>query len=311
MSKPQIFVSSTYYDLMHIRDSMELFIDSLGYEAILSERGSIPYIPGMNLDKSCYNLVKSIDIFVLIIGGRRGSNTSAEDEDESVVQKEFKTAIEKNKPVYTLIYKNVYSEYQTFLKNKNSTNRVEYAHVDDEALFKFIEDIEGKRRDLPIHSFSNFQDISDWLRSQWAGFFHHLLEDFSKNEINDRVEEKLKYLEEQNKTTQSWVELLVKNEQDEDKIEKSLTEGKGRLEELDKIEHIRGISPMFFKHITYKHGISTEDLYKSLSKNSTLDGLAKSFTEGFSSNNELLNDLNKNKEEINRIRVEMGLQVYE
>jgi len=39
MSKPRIFVSSTYYDLKHVRSSLEAFIERLGYEPILSEKG--------------------------------------------------------------------------------------------------------------------------------------------------------------------------------------------------------------------------------------------------------------------------------
>ncbi|HAV1364053.1 DUF4062 domain-containing protein [Vibrio parahaemolyticus] len=35
MAKPRIFVSSTYYDLKHIRNSLEAFIDSFGYESVL------------------------------------------------------------------------------------------------------------------------------------------------------------------------------------------------------------------------------------------------------------------------------------
>jgi hypothetical protein len=36
MAKPRVFVSSTYYDLKHLRSAIEAFIDSLGYEPILS-----------------------------------------------------------------------------------------------------------------------------------------------------------------------------------------------------------------------------------------------------------------------------------
>src|SRR5438270_9251216 len=32
MARPRVFVSSTYYDLRHIRGSLEVFIGSLGYD---------------------------------------------------------------------------------------------------------------------------------------------------------------------------------------------------------------------------------------------------------------------------------------
>jgi hypothetical protein len=38
MAKPRVFVSSTYYDLKHIRASLELFIESLGFEAIFPRK---------------------------------------------------------------------------------------------------------------------------------------------------------------------------------------------------------------------------------------------------------------------------------
>src|SRR5438093_238752 len=41
MAKPRIFISSTYYDLKHIRDSLAVFVDRLGFEPILSEKGNI------------------------------------------------------------------------------------------------------------------------------------------------------------------------------------------------------------------------------------------------------------------------------
>jgi hypothetical protein len=35
--KPRIFVSSTYYDLKHIRNNLKSFIDGFGYDAVLFE----------------------------------------------------------------------------------------------------------------------------------------------------------------------------------------------------------------------------------------------------------------------------------
>ena len=44
MAKPRVFVSSTYYDLKHIRDRPEAFIESFGYEPVLFESGDIPLL---------------------------------------------------------------------------------------------------------------------------------------------------------------------------------------------------------------------------------------------------------------------------
>ncbi|MDD2778201.1 MAG: DUF4062 domain-containing protein, partial [Methanocellales archaeon] len=78
MAKPKVFVSSTYYDLKHLRSSLENFIESLGFEAILSEKGNIAFTPDIPLDESCYREAGNADIFVIIIGGRYGSEASRE-----------------------------------------------------------------------------------------------------------------------------------------------------------------------------------------------------------------------------------------
>ncbi len=52
MAKPRIFISSTYYDLKHLRASLENFVESLGFDAILSEKGNIAYAPDIALDES-------------------------------------------------------------------------------------------------------------------------------------------------------------------------------------------------------------------------------------------------------------------
>jgi hypothetical protein len=43
MAKPRVLVSSTYYDLRHIRNSLESFIEGIGYEAVLFESGDIAF----------------------------------------------------------------------------------------------------------------------------------------------------------------------------------------------------------------------------------------------------------------------------
>ncbi len=44
MARPKVFVSSTYYGLRHIRNSLETFIENMGYEGVLFESGDIPFL---------------------------------------------------------------------------------------------------------------------------------------------------------------------------------------------------------------------------------------------------------------------------
>ena len=131
MAKPRVFVSSTFYDLKHVRSSLEAFILSLGYEPILSEKGSIAYSPDVPLDESCYREAKSCDIFVIVIGGRYGSEASGEPSSpdrafheryESITRKEYESAVERDIPTYVLVEKSVYVEYETFKRNRDNTS---------------------------------------------------------------------------------------------------------------------------------------------------------------------------------------------
>ena len=71
--KPRIFVSSTYYDLKYIRNDLENFIKSFGYESVLFESGGVAFVPNNDIESSCYNEIKNCHMLILIIGGRYGS----------------------------------------------------------------------------------------------------------------------------------------------------------------------------------------------------------------------------------------------
>ena len=141
MAKPKVFVSSTYYDLKHIRKSLESFIDDMGYTPVLFESGEIGFDPQVALDKSCYKELKGCQIFVLIIGGRYGSAVSDEsskksrkkledhyDDFTSITRKEYEEARDRDIPIYVFIEKSVFAEFSTFKKYKGK-NKVDYSHV--------------------------------------------------------------------------------------------------------------------------------------------------------------------------------------
>lgn len=119
--KPRIFVSSTFYDLKPIREDLYHFIRQYNYEPIESEAGDIGYVPGQNLDKSCYTAMKDCDMAILIIGGRYGSAASDETDEDgdyiSVTHKEFRTAVENGVPVYAFIEQAVNTEYELYNSN--------------------------------------------------------------------------------------------------------------------------------------------------------------------------------------------------
>jgi hypothetical protein len=217
MARPRVFVSSTYYDLKHIRASLENFIESLGFDAILSERGNIPYDPSLPPDESCYREVENADLFVLVIGGRYGSETSETKTDdpktfydryESITKTEFAHAIEKDIPVYILIDRAVYAEYRTFLRNKTNTG-INYVHADSVNVFLLIEGILAKRRNNPFQQFDRYSDIESWLREQWAGRFRDFLNSNSNQTQLASLAEQVRCLTEISTTLKTYIEQVV------------------------------------------------------------------------------------------------------
>lgn len=189
MARTRVFVSSTFYDLKHIRASLENFIESFGFDAILFERGDIPFHPDRPLDQSCYQEAEGADIFVLIIGGRYGSKANNQSQDtsdnpetyQSITRKEFETAQNRNIPTFILVENAVMTEYRTFLRNRSHKD-ITYAHVDNTAIFHFIDSILEKPRNNPVFGFEKSTQIENWLREQWSGLFRDLLQSRSQTQ---------------------------------------------------------------------------------------------------------------------------------
>lgn len=217
MAKPRIFVSSTYYDLKHLRSSLENFIDGLGYEPVLSEKGDIAYTPEAALEESCYREVRNAEIFVLIVGGRYGSeangsknktNNSFFERYDSITKTEFKNAVTEDIPIYILIEANVYSEFQTFLKNREAKD-IAYAHVDSVNIFHLVEEILALPKNNPIKTFERYSEIEEWLKEQWAGLFRELLNKTTGQKQLTALSAQVTELSEVNKTLRTYLEAVV------------------------------------------------------------------------------------------------------
>ena len=218
MAKPRIFVSSTYYDLKHIRSSLEQFIESIGYEPVLFEKGDIAYMPDTALDESCYAEAAAADIFVLIVGGRYGSENSADHQDkghqfhdvyDSVTKKEFETAYEADVPTYILVDSAVYGEYQTYLRNKEN-ELIKYSHVDSPNIFRFIDYVLNKPRNNPVSNFDRFSQIEAWLREQWSGLFRELLRNRSQQRQLSTLSTQIGELKAANGTLKNYLEEVLR-----------------------------------------------------------------------------------------------------
>lgn len=220
MARPRIFVSSTYYDLKHIRNSLEVFIDNFGYESVLYEQGDIPFHHNNPLDVSCYDEIKRCHILVLIVGGRYGSPASEQEVDiikgldfyNSVTQREYETARSQDIPIYIFVEKNVLSEYRTY-KNNRGNESIKYAHVDNVQIFKLIDEIYAQGRNNLVKDFEDFDDISSWLRDQWAGLFADYLSDRSRDKELEELAVQIAGLKDINSVLKSYVESILEKVQ--------------------------------------------------------------------------------------------------
>lgn len=188
MATPKVFISSTCYDLLQIRSDLKRFIEMCGYEAVLSETHNVTYNVEATLEEDCYAEINYCDIIVGVIGGKFGSE--AKDKDgKSVSMKEMESAIKRKKQIYIFIDNNVKSEYDTYQKNIGKD--IEYPHVDNVEIFKFIQQLK-KNPSIVINGFTTVADITDCLRSQWAGLFQNFLsnkERIRQNEGLVKIEE--------------------------------------------------------------------------------------------------------------------------
>lgn len=218
MANLRVFISSTYYDLKHVRSYIASFITKMGYDATLSEKGKIAYDPSLSLDESCYQDTVSSNILVLIVGGRYGSATSETDTKnnnnefyqryESVTRKEFETASAHNIPTYILVEKAVMLEYETFKKNRGN-DTVTYAHVDSVNIFNFLDDILSKGRNNPLFQFEQPQEIESWLKNQWSGYFRSLLEKKHQNQQLTSLSNQVSELSSINSSLQRYLESII------------------------------------------------------------------------------------------------------
>jgi hypothetical protein len=210
MAKPRIFISSTFYDLHHVRDDLERFVLEFGYEPVRHETGSIPYGKEKAPESYAYQEVELSDIIVNIIGGRFGTE-SREDTAFSVAQNELRRALDRNVQVFIFVEQGVLSEFSTYKLNKDN-KKTKYRFVDDVRIYEFLEKLYNLPANNPITGFQTTKDITEYLRAQWAGLFQRFLREqnrLAEVQLLDEVKTVAN-------TLQQLVEFLTKERQNRD-----------------------------------------------------------------------------------------------
>lgn len=209
MAKPKIFISSTFYDLKHVREDISYFVREQGYDPILFEKGEIPYGRNERPEEYCYMEINNCDILVSIIGGRYGTESS--EHGYSITQKELRNALELNKQVYVFIEKNVMAEYETYKINKDIEG-IKFKHADNRKVYEFLDEVYQLPRNNPIFGFDSSQEIIRILKEQWSGLFQRLL----KNEEDASQVEMMKSLKGTVTTLKDMIKIITEKSENQD-----------------------------------------------------------------------------------------------
>jgi Domain of unknown function (DUF4062) len=169
MRQLSIFVSSTCYDLKSLREHIRRDIASWGHDPVLSEYPSFPVSPDLSTVENCKKVVKDrADIFVLVVGGKRGSldpKTAS-----SVVNSEYREARAAGLDCIVFVDKQVWDLLPIYRNNRN----IDFAPtVDSTTVFGFLEELIADTR--WIYPFTKTEDILSTLRVQLSTRFQDLL----------------------------------------------------------------------------------------------------------------------------------------
>ena len=147
------------------------------------------------------------------------------------------------------------SEYETFKKNRDNKT-IDYAHVDSVNIFTFLDDILNKGKNNPLFQFEQPQEIENWLKEQWSGYFRSLLEKKSQNQQLNSLSKQVRELSSINNSLQRYLEEVIKRV------------GGDSAETIIETEHInisndklnmQLMECSLFSSLVNIHGISNED----------------------------------------------------
>ena len=173
MAAPRVFLSSTYYDLKHVRSDIADFIRGLGYSVVQNENLDIPYSQKKELEYDCYSEILTCDIVVCVIGNSFGTESTID--EMSITMHELEQALKVRKLVYVFVEKSVFIENKTYIKNVGLKDFTPDA-VNDIKIHKYIKELKEKMgRSRPIIPFETVHEIVHALKNQFAGLFQSFL----------------------------------------------------------------------------------------------------------------------------------------
>lgn len=263
MAIPKVFISSTCYDLLQIRDSLFDFITDQYLEPILSEKGDVFYHPDLHTHESCIDEVGNCQLFILIIGGRFGGKYKY-DPKISITNAEYDAAVSKNIPVYTFIKREVYEDHRLYQSNKHDDKlikKITFPAIEkqDYALniFEFINRVRRSDVNNGFFTFELVKEIKDNLGKQWSGLLYQSLMERQSKKQEKLYQKTLDNLTLLNRKTEE----IVKNLYKEIKPNKATTD-------IASIEKVNLLSKFFLSVLNL---FEIDEFQTSLDKISKID----------------------------------------
>lgn len=211
MASLRVFVSSTCFDLGPIRGQLRNFLNSMGYEPIMSDYNDVLYDPCIHTHTSCIEEIATCDLIVLLVGSRFGGKAIPEaiskvdfdaiieksksveylkkKENISVTQLEVLKAVEIEIPIFTFIDSRLWNDHELYEKNKSKPilKDIEFPSIEKpetaEFIFEFVNFLRHRTKGNSINTFAKFEDIEETLKKQWAGLFQKLLNESRNKQL--------------------------------------------------------------------------------------------------------------------------------
>jgi hypothetical protein len=211
MASLRVFVSSTCFDLGPIRGQLRNFLNSMGYEPIMSDYNDVLYDPRIHTHTSCIEEIATCDLIILLVGSRFGGKAIPEaiskvdfdaiieksksveylkkKENISVTQLEVLKAVEIEIPIFTFIDSRLWNDHELYEKNKSKPilKDIEFPSIEKpetaEFIFEFVNFLRHRTKGNSINTFAKFEDIEETLKKQWAGLFQKLLNESRNKQL--------------------------------------------------------------------------------------------------------------------------------
>lgn len=177
---PKAFISSSVYDLLDLRASLEVFLKSSGLEPVASNRLGFGEDPKHFPYASCLTVLEGCQIVIGIIGRRFGNKFptgwgeyAAQYRDYTPTQAEIAHAFKKNKRLIVYVLSDVLCHYEIWRKTPDSFDQMTMNGYDNfnetMKLITWVKNLKGDDRPpLWILPYSDVQMIIHDLRKRFA-----------------------------------------------------------------------------------------------------------------------------------------------